>query len=257
MSVEFAQCQEDPEKLAGQPIGMYHCPDCGCMVLAGMKHGPHEEDVCQLRIVGTYDGVKKTLQDLWDDYLKELVEIAAVAVSAIQDLDLGVAQIDDTSFHDIWQETLSTIEEGYWVRENPTEWVTDIGRDYGYVCLYAGINDLPLFRRSLIWLTATCIAAYSDMTDQTPYDQLWEFVVAERHRQDAKWGEQHHTPKGWLPILGEEFGEMCEAAMRIDFAQVRALDGMVAESDQGGVIGSTADSGSAGPGSTPSPGAER
>lgn len=176
-------------------------------------------------IVGTYNGTPKTLQDLWDDYLKELVEIAAVAVSAIQDLDLGVTQIDDASFHDIWQETLSAIEGGSWARENPTEWVTDIGREYGYVCLHAGINDLPLFRRSLIWLTATCIAAYSDMTDQTPYDQPWEFVVAERHRQDAKWGEQHHTPKGWLPILGEEFGEMCEAAMRIDYKMVQALDG--------------------------------
>ena len=38
-----ANCQEKPEKLIGQPIGMYHCPDCGAMVLAGMKH----PDLCK------------------------------------------------------------------------------------------------------------------------------------------------------------------------------------------------------------------
>ena len=32
------ECPEDPEALVGQPIGMYHCPDCGEMVVAGCKH---------------------------------------------------------------------------------------------------------------------------------------------------------------------------------------------------------------------------
>jgi hypothetical protein len=32
-----ARCVEKPEELAG-PIGQYHCPDCGSMVLAGMPH---------------------------------------------------------------------------------------------------------------------------------------------------------------------------------------------------------------------------
>jgi hypothetical protein len=31
-------CPEDPEKLCGQPIGMYHCPDCGCMQVACIPH---------------------------------------------------------------------------------------------------------------------------------------------------------------------------------------------------------------------------
>ena len=31
-------CEEKPEKLLGQPIGMYHCKDCGSMVLAGLPH---------------------------------------------------------------------------------------------------------------------------------------------------------------------------------------------------------------------------
>lgn len=38
-----ANCQEKPELLAGKPIGQYHCPDCGAMVLAGMKH----PDMCK------------------------------------------------------------------------------------------------------------------------------------------------------------------------------------------------------------------
>jgi hypothetical protein len=28
----------EPELLAGAPIGQYHCPYCGAMVLAGVKH---------------------------------------------------------------------------------------------------------------------------------------------------------------------------------------------------------------------------
>jgi uncharacterized protein YlaI len=31
-------CSEDPEKLINSGIGMYHCPDCGAMVLAGLPH---------------------------------------------------------------------------------------------------------------------------------------------------------------------------------------------------------------------------
>ncbi len=32
------ECPEDPKALVGQPIGMYHCPWCGCMQLAGLAH---------------------------------------------------------------------------------------------------------------------------------------------------------------------------------------------------------------------------
>lgn len=28
----------EPEQLVGVPIGMYHCPYCGAMVLAGVSH---------------------------------------------------------------------------------------------------------------------------------------------------------------------------------------------------------------------------
>lgn len=35
---ERVPCPEDPLALLGQPIGMYHCPYCGMMVLAGLPH---------------------------------------------------------------------------------------------------------------------------------------------------------------------------------------------------------------------------
>lgn len=41
-------CDYDPTGLAGQPIGMFHCPDCGCMVLAGVAHPPCDPDACGL-----------------------------------------------------------------------------------------------------------------------------------------------------------------------------------------------------------------
>lgn len=31
-------CNEKPEALIGMPIGQYHCPDCGAMLLAGLPH---------------------------------------------------------------------------------------------------------------------------------------------------------------------------------------------------------------------------
>ena len=39
-------CGERPETRIGQAIGMYHCPDCGAMLLAGVPHG----DICFLCI---------------------------------------------------------------------------------------------------------------------------------------------------------------------------------------------------------------
>lgn len=37
-------CPEDPRRLAGAPIGMYHCPCCGEMQIAGMRHTPLDID---------------------------------------------------------------------------------------------------------------------------------------------------------------------------------------------------------------------
>ncbi len=37
-------CAEKPERLINQPIGQYHCPECGAMVVAGFTH----PQVCKL-----------------------------------------------------------------------------------------------------------------------------------------------------------------------------------------------------------------
>ncbi len=35
---EGEPCSHDPRTMAGKPIGMYHCPECGEMVIAGVSH---------------------------------------------------------------------------------------------------------------------------------------------------------------------------------------------------------------------------
>ena len=42
-------------------------------------------------------------------------------------------------------------------------------------------------------------------------------VLNERARQNNLWGEQNHDSGTWALILGEEFGEACEAALRVKF----------------------------------------
>lgn len=42
-------------------------------------------------------------------------------------------------------------------------------------------------------------------------------VRDERARQDDKWGEQNHDPFLYLTILGEEFGEACQAALHMRY----------------------------------------
>jgi DNA-binding CsgD family transcriptional regulator len=45
------QCQFDPRTLLGVPLGMFHCPLCGCMVVAGIEHG-----LCMLGLCPQLDG---------------------------------------------------------------------------------------------------------------------------------------------------------------------------------------------------------
>lgn len=45
---------------------------------------------------------------------------------------------------------------------------------------------------------------------------IWN-VIAERDRQDAKWGQQDHTPIEWMAILQEEVGEAAKEALEHHF----------------------------------------
>ncbi len=47
--------------------------------------------------------------------------------------------------------------------------------------------------------------------DHTIQDELVREIIVERSNQDAKWGEQNHFPHYWVGIMGEEFGELCQA----------------------------------------------
>lgn len=47
--------------------------------------------------------------------------------------------------------------------------------------------------------------------------QAYADIMAERKRQDEKWGVQRHHPVEWLSILGEEFGEVCKAVCEAHF----------------------------------------
>lgn len=43
-------CKEHPEMLYGQPIGMYHCPVCGEMQMAGSFHLPREFTAAETQV---------------------------------------------------------------------------------------------------------------------------------------------------------------------------------------------------------------
>jgi hypothetical protein len=38
----ITKCAHDPREMNGQPIGMYHCPECGEMVIAGYPHPDYD-----------------------------------------------------------------------------------------------------------------------------------------------------------------------------------------------------------------------
>jgi NTP pyrophosphatase (non-canonical NTP hydrolase) len=39
-------------------------------------------------------------------------------------------------------------------------------------------------------------------------------VIAERNRQDRKWGQQRHDMTVWMTVIGEEFGEVCQVILK-------------------------------------------
>ena len=51
------------------------------------------------------------------------------------------------------------------------------------------------------------------MDKQIPNTRVSALMIVnnERTRQDLKWGEQNHPHEKWVGILGEEFGEYCQA----------------------------------------------
>lgn len=67
---------------------------------------------------------------------------------------------------------------------------------------------------------------------------ILDALVLERQRQLNKWGVQNHEPQYWVGILGEEYGEYCQAVNETVFnngpdAQAKGgYDNMMAELTQ-------------------------
>ena len=71
-----ANCSEKPEKLLGLPIGQYHCPDCGAMVMAGMTHF-YICKPCLRREHPTFDNADTLIENLpldWGHYPSDTQE---------------------------------------------------------------------------------------------------------------------------------------------------------------------------------------
>lgn len=50
-------------------------------------------------------------------------------------------------------------------------------------------------------------------------DDVIEAIHAERQRQIDKWGSNDSPDDPWIAILGEEFGEVCQAFLEIRHGQ--------------------------------------
>lgn len=61
------------------------------------------------------------------------------------------------------------------------------------------------------------------MTDSI-VEQAIRDILAERQRQDEKWGEQNHSPFAWTTILVEEVGEFAQAALHYKFGGPAAIN---------------------------------
>lgn len=62
-------CPEKPEKLLGQPLGQYHCPCCGMMIVAGLPHPDPDEDNPDFILLEQLEGPFPTAEEA-DAYLR-------------------------------------------------------------------------------------------------------------------------------------------------------------------------------------------
>ena len=54
-------------------------------------------------------------------------------------------------------------------------------------------------------------------TRMTQDEYIVREVLDEREQQDARWGQQNHTPMEWLAVLTEEVGEVSQEVLRNHF----------------------------------------
>jgi NTP pyrophosphatase (non-canonical NTP hydrolase) len=54
---------------------------------------------------------------------------------------------------------------------------------------------------------------FKDVEDAQNKTAILHDIIAERERQDTKWGVQTNTPEVWLTILAEEVGEAAQEVL--------------------------------------------
>lgn len=90
-------------------------------------------------------------------------------------------------------------------------------------------------------------------TEQKVFDD----IIAERRRQDAKWGVQAHAPATWFIILAEEVGEAARTLLedrsnwrkelvQVAAVAVAAIEAYDEEATRGGYYASSLDNDSGG-----------
>lgn len=57
--------------------------------------------------------------------------------------------------------------------------------------------------------------------NNSPQDMAIMAVIAERKRQDEKWGTQNHLPMVWSVILTEECGEFAQQCLNFRFGGLK------------------------------------
>jgi NTP pyrophosphatase (non-canonical NTP hydrolase) len=61
-----------------------------------------------------------------------------------------------------------------------------------------------------------------ELSEGETMNQALQDILAERARQDAKWGKQNHDPFTYLAVLTEEVGELAQAALHTRFGGPKA-----------------------------------
>ena len=56
---------------------------------------------------------------------------------------------------------------------------------------------------------------------------IFDEIMRERARQDAKFGVQNHSPVIWITILGEEFGEASKEALEMRFRDIYPTQSLI------------------------------
>lgn len=77
-------------------------------------------------------------------------------------------------------------------------------------------------------LNSICGKRDATMTPTPLQQYIFNQILAERARQDEKFGEQLHTPPEWVMIIAEEMGEVAKEALEYHFNS-KSLDNYLTE----------------------------